>query len=174
MTRHAYPPSALFGDYLRAGAGLVPSVMVLAIAPVGIVETTILGGFAILFAVFGLRTALRQCTCIEVSDAALNASGPLPASISWNALDRMRLAYYSTRRDGREGWMQLELRSGWATLRVDNRITGFSELVTASAEAAEMRGLPLDPATSVNLRALGIDVRAAAMPQRDYAAGGAG
>jgi len=63
MTRHAYPPSALFGDYLRAGAGLVPSVMVLAIAPVGIVETTILGGFAILFAVFGLRTALRGKRC---------------------------------------------------------------------------------------------------------------
>ena len=28
----------------------------------------------------------------------------------------MKLAYYSTRRDGRGGWMQLDLRSGWSRL----------------------------------------------------------
>jgi hypothetical protein len=118
-----------------------------------------LGGFAALFAVFGIRTALRQCTSIEVTETALQSTGLLQASIWWNKLDRMKLSYYSTRRDGRGGWMQLKLRAGWSTLRVDSRVQGFSELVIASAKAAEMRGFPLDPATSANLQALGIELR---------------
>jgi len=161
------------GDYVRAAAGLIPAFAVLAIAPVGVFEATLLGGLALLFAAFGIRTALRQFTCIEVTAAALRASGALRARISWDELDRMRLAYYSTRRDGRGGWMQLELRSGWSTLRVDSGIIGFSELVTASAEAAAMRGLSLDPVTSANLQALGIERRTAMAPLPQYAAGGA-
>ncbi|MBV9815124.1 MAG: hypothetical protein JO229_05170, partial [Alphaproteobacteria bacterium] len=70
-------------------------------------------------------------------------------------------------------WMQLELRSGWSTLRVDSRIIGFSELVTSSAQAAAMRGLQLDPATSANLQVLGIVRRAVMAPSRELAAGGA-
>jgi hypothetical protein len=55
--------------------------------------------------------------------------------------------------------MQLKLGAGWSTLRVDSRVEGFSELVSASANAAEMRGLSLDPATLANLKALGIELR---------------
>jgi hypothetical protein len=159
MTRHVYPASALAGDYLRAAAGFFPMIAALAIGPVGTVGGTMLGGFAVLFAVFGIRTALRQCTSIEVTETALQSTGLLQASIRWNKLDRMKLSYYSTRRDGRGGWMQLKLRAGWSTLRVDSRVQGFPELVIASAKAAEMRGLPLDPATSANLQALGIELR---------------
>ena len=160
MTRHAYSPSALFGDYLRAAAGFFPTIAVLAIEPVGIVGGAMLGGFAALFAVFGIRTALRQYTSIEVSAAAVQSLGLLQCSISWSELERMKLSYYSTRRDGRSGWMQLKLGAGRSTLRIDSRVEGFSELVRASAKAAEMRGLSLDPATSANLQALGIELRA--------------
>ena len=172
MTRHSYPPSALFGDYLRAAAGFFPTIAVFAVGPVGIVEATMLGGFAALFAVFGARTALRHCTSVEATEEVLRASGLLRASISWSELNRMKLAYYSTRRDGRGGWMQLQLCAGWSTLRVDSRIEGFTELVRASAKAAEMRGLCLDPATVVNLQALGVEPRtAAAAPRLGKAAG---
>src|SRR5712675_563466 len=75
------------------------------------------------------------------------SSGLLQTSIWWSKLDRMKVSYFSTRRDGRGGWMQLELRAGWSSLRVDSRIEGFSELVVAAAKAAEMRCLSLDPAT---------------------------
>ena len=163
MTRYAYPSSALAGDYLRAISGLLPTVAVLAIAPVGIVSGMMLGALATLFAVFAIRTALRHYTSIELTEIALRASGLLQASIRWNELDRMKLAYYSTRRDGRGGWMQLELRAGWSTLRIDSRIEGFSELVSASTAAAETRGLSLDPATSVNLQALGVELHAASL-----------
>jgi hypothetical protein len=161
MTRHVYPTSAMLGDYVRAAAGLVPSAAILATEPVGAVGLTVLGGFAALFTVFGIRTALRHGSHIEMTEAALQSSGLFGASISWSQLDRMNLAYYSTRRDGRGGWMQLKLGAGRSRLRVDSRIEGFTELVEVSARAAEMRGLSLNPATSVNLQALGVRPSAA-------------
>jgi hypothetical protein len=172
MTGHSYPTSAMLGDYLRAAAGFILSSSLLATMPAGIVGEALLGGFAALFAVFGARTALRHGTHLEVTEVALKASGLLQITISWSELDRMTLAYYSTRRDRRDGWMQLELRSGWKTLRVDSRIQGFTELVGTSAHAARTRGLSLDPATSANLQALGIGCRVAASGVLE-AAGGA-
>src|ERR1700736_1998151 len=136
MTRHAYPPSALVGDYLRAAAGFFPAIAVLAIEPVGIVGGTVLGGFAALFAVFGMRTALRHCTSIEVNEAALRSSGLLQTSIWWSKLDRMKVSYYSTRRDGRGGGMQLQVRAGWAGLRGDSRGEGVFRVVGAAAQRA--------------------------------------
>jgi hypothetical protein len=156
MTRHAYPTSAMVSDYLRAAAGLVPSLAVVCLEPVGFVGATVLGGFAALFAAFGIRTALRHGTRIEILEGALQERGPLGAFIPLSELEQMKLSYYSTRRDGRGGWMQLELRSGSATLRVDSRVEGFPELVSISARAAEARGLSFNAATFTNLQALGL------------------
>jgi hypothetical protein len=55
-------------------------------------------------------------------------------------------------------------------LRVDSRIAGFADLVDVSVRAAEMRGLSLNAATSVNLQALGVRL-AAAEPGVPEAAG---
>jgi hypothetical protein len=161
MTRHTYPTSAMLGDYARAAAGLAPTLVILATTPVGILAGTVLGGFAVLFAVFGIRTALRHGTRIEITEVALRASGLVRASIPWGELNRMKVAYYCTRRDGRGGWMQLELRSSRSTLRLDSRIQGFVELVETAARAAEIRGLLLSAATCANLQALGVRLHAA-------------
>jgi hypothetical protein len=160
MTGHVYPTAAMLGDYARTAAGLVPAAAILATAPIGAVGATMLGGVAAFFALFGIRTALRHGTLIELSETALQARGLVRASISWSELDRLKLAYYSTRRDGRGGWMQLELRSGRSALRVDSRIEGFSRLVEVAARGAERRGLSLDPATAANLQALGVKLPA--------------
>jgi len=145
----------MFGDYLRAAVGFVPTATILAIMPVGLVAATVLGGLATLFAVFGVRTIVRQGTRFEITKSALRASGLRRTSIAWTELDSMTLAYYSTRRDRRDGWMQLELRSGWKKVRLDSRIEGFADLVSRSASAAKVRGLTLNAATSANLAALG-------------------
>jgi hypothetical protein len=160
MTCYAYPTSAMYGDYLRAAAGFVPTAAILATAPVGIVASTVLSGFVALFAVFGLRTVLRHGTRFEMTGSALRASGLRRTSIAWGELDRMTLSYYSTRRDRRDGWMQLELRSGWTKVRLDSRIDGFAELVDKSARAARSRGLTLNGATLANLAALGVSLQA--------------
>jgi hypothetical protein len=165
MTSHCYPTSAMLGDYLRAAAGFVPATAILAAVPVDPAAGAVLGGFAALFALFGIRTMLRHGTRFEMSDSALRATGLLKASIVWEKLDRMRLSYYSTRRDRHNGWMQLELRSGWSSIHLDSRIEGFGQLLEKSARAAERRGLPLDVATLANLAVLGVGVRADGVAQ---------
>jgi len=157
-TRHAYPASAMVGDYLRAAAGLVPVGILFATLPVGAVAAGVLGSFAAIFGAFGLRTALRHGTSVEMTDTELRARGLRRSTIHWDELDHMRLAYYSTRRDRRSGWMQLDLRAGGARVRLDSRIDGFNQVVHRAAAVAAARGLPLNEATWSNLQALGIHV----------------
>jgi hypothetical protein len=155
-TRHVYPAAAMVGDYLRAAAGLVPTGVVFATEPVSTVVATVLGSFAAVFGIFGLRTVLRHGTRLEMTDTELRAHGAWRCRISWAELDRMKLTYYSTRRDRQSGWMQLELRAGGAKVRLDSRIAGFDRLVRRAAEVAATRGVPLNEATLDNLQALGI------------------
>ncbi len=158
LSRHSYPTSAMIGDYLRAAAGLVPAGAVFAAAPVGTVAATVLGGFAAIFAIFGLRTVLRHGTRLEMTDTELRADGMWRRTILWSELDRMKLAYYSTRRDRKSGWMQLELGAGGARVHLDSRIVGFDRLVRRAAEVAAWRGLALSDATLANLEALGVSL----------------
>jgi hypothetical protein len=145
----------MLGDYLRAAAGLAPTAAILATMRVGVTTAAVLAGSAALFLCFGIRTALRHGTRVELSEAVLRASGPLAGSIVWSELDGIKLAYYSIRRDRGRGWMQLELRAGRSVLRFDSRIEGFAVLVERAARAAAARGLSLDAATAANLRSLG-------------------
>ncbi len=156
MSDHAYPGSAMLGDYLRAAAGFVPAIAIPVVAAVGPAASGVAAGFAALFLLFGMRTAVRHATRIVTDQTGLAASGPLAAKIRWAELDRLKLSYYSTRRDRRDGWMQLELRAGRSRLRLDSRIIGFEELVAWAAQAAIARGLELDAVTAANLQALGI------------------
>jgi hypothetical protein len=154
----AYPASAMLGDYLRAGAGLVPSALILATVSVNSVSGVVIGGFAAIFGAFAIRTALRHGTRLEVTETGVRALGIKRVEIDWAALDRMKLAYYSTRRDRKSGWMQLQLGAGRARLSLDSRLDGFDRLVRFAATAAAARGLELSEATAANLSALGIRV----------------
>ncbi len=156
VTRHAYPSSAMTGDYLRAAAGLVPSSLILVTMPVDMFGGVAIGGFAAIFGVFALRTFVRHGTRIEMTESELRSSGLWRMSLPWDELDRMKLGYYSTRRDRRAGWMQLELGTPRARLRLDSRIEGFDELVRRATAVASRRGLALSAATVSNLQALGI------------------
>jgi hypothetical protein len=154
----AYPASAMLGDYLRAGAGLIPSAAILATIPVDSVAGVVIGGFAAIFGAFAIRTALRHGTRIEVTETGVRALGLKRTEIDWAALDRMKLAYYSTRRDRKSGWMQLQLGAGRARLSLDSRLDGFDRLVRFATAAAAERELELSEPTAANLSALGIRV----------------
>lgn len=157
-TRHTYPASAMVGDYLRAAAGLVPACAIFATMPVGTAAAVVVGGFAAIFGVFGLRTALRHNSSIELSGTEIRADGLFRHSLRWTELDRMRLSYYSTRRDRKSGWMQLELGGDGTRLTLDSRIEGFGEIVRRAAEAAAARHLRLTDSTAANLESLGVRV----------------
>ena len=155
---HVYPASAMIGDYVRAAAGLVPAGAIFATTSVAPVPATLLGGFALVFGIFGLRTALRHNTRIELSDIGIRSFGLVERRIAWTELDRLKLSYYSTRRDRKSGWMQLELYGAGTKLSLDSRIAGFDEVVRRAAEAAYERQLQLSESTAANLEALAVRV----------------
>jgi hypothetical protein len=156
FARYRYPGGAMIGDYLRAAAGLVPAGALLVAVPVGPVAGVVLGGLAALFGAFGIRTVLRHGTSIEITETGLRTYGLRRVTIAWAELDRLRLAYYSTRRDRKAGWMQLDLGAGSERLRLDSRLDGFDQLVRHAIVAATARGIELNEATAANLQALGI------------------
>ena len=118
----------------------------------------LLAGFA-LFALFLVRTALRHRTRFVLGPDTLCADGPVGTLVEWNRLDRLKLSYFSTKRDRSDGWMQLSVGStGGRLIKVDSALEGFHDIVARAARAAEATGTPLSDATRANLKSMGIVV----------------
>ena len=115
-----------------------------------------LGALAALFAVYGVRTVLRHRTWLGVSEDGITVHGLLRRQLPWDELTRCTLGYYSTRRNRDRGWMQLTLKAGRRSLRIESQIEAFDRIVLRAARAASARGIDLDNTTRENLRALGI------------------
>ena len=100
-------------------------------------------------------------THVELDDSGIRVRGPAflrpRAAIRWEDLRSLRLDYFSTRRDGEGGWMQLRLRDAQHTIRIDSELEGFVGLVRVAALQARRRDADLDHATRANLGVLGIE-----------------
>jgi hypothetical protein len=154
-----YPRQTLWADYIRAAAGTVLCGAPLLALDVNRWLALILGAGFVLFALFLLRTALRQHTRYVLGPDTLCADGPGGSVVEWARLDRMKLSYYSTKRDRSGGWMQLAVGSaGGRVVKVDSSLDGFYDIVERAARASEAAGLELGTATRANLRAMGISV----------------
>jgi len=156
MTPFRYDRKVLTGDYVRAGFGVALTWGPLLIVEAAPVMGYILGALGGVFAVFGIRTLIRQMTTIEVSEEGLRARGPIGKAVSWDDLNAMKLAYYSTRRDRQRGWMHLTLKGGGTKLGVDSSIDGFEHIAEAALDAAVRHNLALSDVTRANFDALGI------------------
>jgi hypothetical protein len=154
-----YPRQTLWADYIRATVGvLLCGVPLLALEVNRWLGLILAAGF-VLFALFLARTALRHHTRYRLGPDTLCADGPAGTLVEWNRLDRLKLSYFSTKRDRKDGWMQLTIGSaGGRAVKIDSSLDGFHDVVERSAEAAEATGLSLSDATRANLRAMGISV----------------
>ncbi len=154
---HRYPQKQIAQDYARGGVGLALTalpIVFLALHPMFF--WPLLAG-AVLFAIYTGRTLLRQLTVFHSGEQGIAAHGPLASAIAWRDLADLRLRYFSTRRDRKDGWMQLTLRGGGRTIRLESPLIGFSDIADRAADAARANGLSLNDATTNNLVALGID-----------------
>ena len=155
MSVHRYTAKALRADYIRACSGMALSGGLAALARGEAVPSALLGVVALLFLVFGIRTALRQGTMIEAAAEGLSISGSRSVSLSWHELDALKLRYYATRRDRTGGWMQLTLAGRGRRVAFESSLEDFASLAQRAARAAEANGVSFDPATASNLAALG-------------------
>jgi hypothetical protein len=118
----------------------------------------LIAGF-LLFALFLVRTALRHHTRYVLGPDTLCADGPAGTLVEWTRLDRLKLSYFSTKRDRSDGWMQLSIGStGARMIKVDSSLDGFHDIVERAARAAEAGDVELSEATRTNLRSMGISV----------------
>ncbi|MEQ8357496.1 MAG: hypothetical protein RH942_18315 [Kiloniellaceae bacterium] len=156
-----YPPQVLLGDYLRSGAGLFVGGGVLLAVPPGPVIGAVFGSIALLFAIFGLRTAHRHFLRVAVTPEEIACRGIVTKLIPWRAIESMKLRYFGSRRSKwrpqSRGFMQLTLKGAGVAMTFESSIDGFERLAGQAAEAMRARGLALDPATQSNLIELGID-----------------
>ena len=110
----------------------------------------------VVFATYALRTANRQLTRIEIDEDGVRVRGLGTRAVPWRTLSKVKLAYYSTRRDRTGGWLQLTIVGETGTLKIDSRIAGFDHLAERAATAASKKGLKLDPTTLYNFHSLGL------------------
>lgn len=163
--RYRYRTQDLLGDYARAAAGAL-----ICLAPVVFVGsngvTLALAAVGLLFVVFGLRTALRQATEIAVDDQGIAAVGPLSRHIDWDAVRRVKLSYYATRRDRQGGWMHMTLSGQGGSIRIDSALDGFDGIARRAGRAALENRAEISDTTRANFAALDIALPDASAPDR--------
>lgn len=152
---YRYPWRAMVPDYARAALGLAGTLTPLIFMGVSTLVAAVLAFLATIFTLFAVQVVLRHATRILVNEGAIQAR-PLGCRLAWDGLTRLKLAYFSVRRDGRGGWMELKVQSTGRTLRIDSRLDGFTEVVRQAAAAASQAGLHLDASTISNLQMLGV------------------
>ena len=157
QSQHFYPAGSLRGDYLRAFAGAAFCGLPFLVTPVHAVAAVILGGLTALFAVHGMRSWLRTMETVVMDDTGLTAGVLYRRHVTWQELDRVKLRYFSTRRDRSGGWMQLVLRSKGVRVGIDSEIEGFIEICRNARDAAHANDLGLSETTIRNFLSIGVD-----------------
>ena len=78
--------------------------------------------------------------------------------LAWDGLTKLRLRFFSAKRDRSQGWMELALAGSGTRMRLDSTLGDFDAILRAAVGAAERRGLAFGESTLSNLAALGIAV----------------
>jgi hypothetical protein len=149
-----YPAGYFVRAYVRAGAGLACTLGAWYAIPVSGAATLIFAATAAAFVLYAAQIRLRQLTAVRWDGDGIDVDGPRPRRLPWSELRDVRLAYYSTRRDGENGWMQLKIRGKSGVLRLDSDAAGFDRLVIASLHHADRLGLDVTPVTRHNAAVL--------------------
>ena len=153
---HRHTFQSLTADYTRSGGGLLVTALPLVSVEMTGTVAWVLGIGALLFGVYAINTVIRHLSSIECSETAISVSGPFKRSVAWAEVSDVWLRYFSTRRDGRKGWMQLVVKSSSGTVRVESTLAGFADIVAIAMDAANKKGVELSPTTVGNLELLGV------------------
>jgi hypothetical protein len=164
MKRYRYPTSALRGDYIRAGIGVLVTGGMLIGASAVPVMFVLIGAIFLLFLGFGLQTWSRHMSMFEIMPDGLMVYGLRRKKLAWSDLQGARLRFFTTKKDRDAGWMELTILSESGKTRIDSNIEGFKEILSAVAKQTESRGLPLDENSVENLRSLGIETKSPGLP----------
>ena len=160
MATHHYPAKALIGDYVRGLTGVLVTGGLLGFATIITVVQYLFAVAALLFAGYLFRTWQRHRTSVTLDDTGIIAKGPFGTAIRWPDISDVRLRYFSTRRDRKSGWFQLNIRSAAGRISIDSALSDFDEVLASCAAAARNNRLELSDVTCANFAAAGHPVDA--------------
>ncbi|WP_169543529.1 hypothetical protein [Sneathiella aquimaris] len=156
MKVFTYPFKEVMREYVRAGIGIGLTALPLLLLRPSSVIVYILGALLCLFILYALRAINRHIAKVCITENKICITGLQAKCIDWEELKAFSVSYFSTRRDGEKGWMQLKLEGRGVRLRIESTITDFEDLVEICATIAAGRGLSFSSATAQNLDILGI------------------
>jgi hypothetical protein len=160
MSSHRYPTKTVIGDYIRGGIGVaVTGSLLVAAQDIGVFHYILMAGTA-LFGGFAFRTWRRHQTSYELSEEGIWANGPLGKALRWSEITDIRLKYFSTRKDRKEGWFQLTVQGAAGKISLDSDLEGFDAFLEACAPVFRVNQLELSEPTAENFAAAGFPARA--------------
>jgi len=153
---HRYPPQTLVGDYMRAGLGLLLTVVPLWYLQPGTAMALALTAIAAICLFFVVRTVERNRIVVSLEDDTITVTGFRKAVLRWDDMARMNLAYYALKRDKSDGLLEVTLKDTATTIKLDSRLENFGAILVKAARVARERRIPLNRITLDNLRVLKI------------------
>lgn len=158
-TAYRYTFRMLAPLYIRGFIGVVLMAGPLFFAKTTETVAAILGIGAAAFMVHVFHIILRHACVIECSQNGIAVRGAIMRKIDWTELRDVRVRYFSTRRDGQNGWMHLALKGPRTSIRIESTLTGFKDIVAVAVKMADRNELPLSPATLGNIEVLRLNNR---------------
>ncbi|WP_119460566.1 hypothetical protein [Rhodospirillaceae bacterium SYSU D60014] len=158
MSIHRYPMSSLMPDYARGILGIAIGAGGLILVASMSIVAFIFAGLTALFALFTIRTVLRQWTRVAVTEQSVSSRPGQERPLAWNEIEAITLRYYSTRRTRDRGWMTLKLKSGRRSIVVESSLNGFEAILARAAEAARRNRLALSETTRANFAMMGFPI----------------
>ena len=144
------------GDYIRSFIGLLLTALPATQLPVNAFGFWLCLTFALMFLGLAVNTFYRQMSHIVLTDERIEFF-PGPNIMSWESVREIKLSYFSTRTDRKDGWMQLTIDSGIRKLRVDSRIDDFHTLAATALEKTKYSNVVLSDTSSRNFESLGLN-----------------
>jgi hypothetical protein len=157
-TIHRWPAASLAGDFARGGVGFAVTLFLLLVLPVASIAFAVCLILALVFGFYLADTARKLASHVELDEGGVRVTRGVAGgkTIRWGELERFELRYYSLRRDRKEGWMDLTLKGGGRTIKLDDRLDRFDRILACAFEAARTREVGLSQATYANLIAAGL------------------
>lgn len=157
---YRHRPAEIARAYARCAIGLGATLVPLAVLQPAAPLTAVLVAVAGLFLVYLARSIAAATRTIVLDAHGIRTEGLFAASVPWEAVQAVRLDYYTTRNDRSGGWIELVVRGPRRSIRIDSRLEGFAAIAERAAREALTRGRALDERTRTHLAVLGIGIDA--------------
>lgn len=150
------PRHAAWAAVLRAALGIAVFAGVAVAGALPLWGIALCCAGAALFALYGAREIVRHAAVIVIDDKGIERRGLMPRRLAWGDLAAVKLAHYSTRRDGRNGWQELVMRGRGTSMVLESEHPAFEPAASQALARALENDVRLSPATWHNARMLGL------------------